>query len=189
MRNLILILVALIASMSFVEAQTTNKKEEKAKSRKERKAERERADSLLFEQAKLSIENKCFVLEADRVMLKRGMTSNVSSNTNFVMVNKEKATVQVSFNVPVSGANGLGGVTVDGNLSDFKIKEDKKGNLTVDFNVSGAGISAKVTISLPKGSNSATLNVLPTFNSNHLTLYGQVMPLEQSTVFKGRTLF
>lgn len=188
MRNLILILAALIASMSFAEAQTTNKKEEKAKSRKERKAERAKADSLLFEQAKFSIENKSFVLEANRVMLKRGTTSNVSPTTNFVMVNNDKATVQVSFNVAVSGSNGLGGVTVDGNLSDFTTKEDKKGNLTVDFNVLGSGISAKVTISLPKGSNTATLSVLPTFNSNRLTLYGQVVPLGQSTVFKGRSL-
>lgn len=187
MKNLILLLIVLIAGTNFTQAQTTDK-EERARLRQERKAEQEMLDSLLFEQAKQSIENKKFVLEADRVMFKHGTTAYVTSNTNFVMVNEDKATVQIAFNVPVSGPNGIGGVTVDGLLSDFNMEEDKKGNLTVEFNVSGVGISARISISLPKGSSSATINVLPTFNSNRLTLSGHIIPLEHSSVFKGRAL-
>lgn len=187
MKNLILILMILIAGTSFTQAQTTDK-EERARLRQERKAEQEILDSLLFEQSKQSIENKKFVLEADRVMFKYGTTAYVTSNTNFVMVNEDKATVQIAFNVPVSGPNGIGGITVDGLMSDFSMKEDKKGNISVEFNVSGVGISARITISLPKGSSTATVNVLPTFNSNRLTLSGHILPLEQSTVFKGRAL-
>ena len=37
--------------------------------------------------------------------------------------------VQVAFNVPFSGPNGLGGITVDGNASNYKVKTDKKGNI------------------------------------------------------------
>ncbi|MDY3070297.1 MAG: DUF4251 domain-containing protein [Parabacteroides sp.] len=187
MKNLILILTALIATTNFAQAQKTDK-EERARLRQERKAEQEILDSLLFEQSKQSIENKKFVLEADRVMFKHGTTAYVTSNTNFVMVNEDKATVQIAFNVPVSGPNGIGGITVDGLMTDFNMKEDKKGNLSVDFNVSGVGISARINISLPKGSSTATINVLPTFNSNRLTLSGHILPLEQSTVFKGRAL-
>lgn len=187
MKRLLIMLIAIIANVGLTQAQTTDK-EERARLRQERKAEQEILDSLLFEQSKQSIENKKFVLEADRVMFKYGTTAYVTSNTNFVMVNEDKATVQIAFNVPVSGPNGIGGITVDGLMSDFSMEEDKKGNLSVEFNVSGVGISARITISIPKGSSSATVNVSPTFNSNRLTLSGHILPLEQSTVFKGRAL-
>lgn len=187
MKRWIMMLIALVVCVGFSNAQTTDK-EERAKLREERRIEQERLDSLYFVQAKQAIENRRFVLEADRVMFKYGTTAYVSSNTNFVMVKDDEATVQIAFNVPMSGPNGLGGITVDGNMSDFEMKENKKGDITVEFNTSGIGISARVTIILPKGSSSATVTVLPTFNSNRLTLMGHVLPLENSSIFKGRAL-
>ena len=183
MKRWIMMLIALVVCVGFSNAQTTDK-EERAKLREERRIEQERLDSLYFVQAKQAIENRRFVLEADRVMFKYGTTAYVSSNTNFVMVK----TVQIAFNVPMSGPNGLGGITVDGNMSDFEMKENKKGDISVEFNTSGVGISARVTITLPKGSSSATVTVLPTFNSNRLTLMGHILPLENSSIFKGRAL-
>ena len=177
MKRWIMMLIALVVCVGFSNAQTTDK-EERAKLREERRIEQERLDSLYFVQAKQAIENRRFVLEADRVMFKYGTTAYVSSNTNFVMVKDDEATVQIAFNVPMSGPNGLGGITVDGNMSDFEMKENK----------SGVGISARVTITLPKGSSSATVTVLPTFNSNRLTLMGHILPLENSSIFKGRAL-
>ena len=44
-----------------------------------------------------------------------------SSNTNFVLVNQGRGTVQVAFNTVYPGPNGIGGVTVDGTTSDMKI--------------------------------------------------------------------
>lgn len=105
-------------------------------------------EQALFEEAKQAIENKSFTLEADQVIFKRGRTAFVSSNTNFVTVNGNKGSVQVAFNIPVSGPNGLGGVTVDGNVSGYKVTTDKKGNIRLAMNITGVGISAQVNISL-----------------------------------------
>ena len=96
--------------------------------------------------------------------------------------------VQVAFNVPFSGPNGLGGITVDGNASNYKVKTDKKGNIHVSMNVMGIGISAQVSIDIPYGSNNATVDILPNFNSSHMTLSGQILPLKKANVFKGRSL-
>lgn len=81
---------------------------------------------MLFQEAKEAIDNQTFVLEADRVYFKYGISAFVSSNTNFVGLDGDKAVVQVAFNVPFSGPNGLGGITVDGNASNYKVKTDKK---------------------------------------------------------------
>ena len=68
-----------------------------------------------------------FVLEADQVSFKSGSTAHVSSNTNFVAVQGDKAVVQVAFDIPVSGLNGLGGVTVSGSTSDSQAERGQEG--------------------------------------------------------------
>ena len=158
----ILTLVTLFTCVEYSQAQTI----EKEMTRQEKKAAQ----------------------EADRVYFKYGTSAFVSSNTNFVGLDGDKAVVQVAFNVPFSGPNGLGGITVDGNASNYKVKTDKKGNIHVSMNVMGIGISAQVSIDIPYGSNNATVDILPNFNSSHMTLSGQILPLKKANVFKGRSL-
>ena len=100
----------------------------------------------------------------------------------------EDAVVQVAFNIPAAGPNGLGGVTVDGKVSSYEVKTDKKGTIYLSMNVMGTGISARLDISMPKGTNNATVTILPNFNSNRLTLNGVILPACKSSIFKGRSL-
>ena len=184
MRKTILSTIALLfCCTGYLQAQTTEKK----MTRQERKEIQKAMEQAAFDEAKEAIENKTFALEADQVIFKRGKNAFVSSNTNFVMVNEDKASVQVAFNIPVSGPNGLGGVTVDGNVSNYKIATDKKGTIRLTMNVMGSGISAQINITLPHGSNNATVDINPNFNSNRLTLSGKLLPLEKSNIFKGRS--
>ena len=161
---------------------------ERELTRAEKKALQDQMDSLSFVQAMQAVNDKAFTLEADQVVFKYGQTAYVNANTNFVSVNGDKAVVQVAFNIPVAGPNGLGGVTVDGTVSDYEVKADKKGNVYVSMNVMGIGISARVDINMFKGSNRASVTISPNFNSNRLTLNGVVLPAAQSNVFKGRSL-
>lgn len=112
----------------------------------------------------------------------------MTSNTNFVSVKDDQAIVQVAFNIPVSGPNGLGGITVEGRFSEYDLKKDKKGNVSLSINVTGTGISARADITLYNGSNKATVTITPNFNSNRITLNGVIFPLDKSNVFKGRSL-
>ena len=129
-----------------------------------------------------------FVVEVDRVVFKYGDVAYVNTNTNFILVDEDEGSVQVAFNTPYSGPNGIGGVTVDGRVSGIKFKESKKGKINYNFSVQGTGISAQIFLTLSAGSNQATVTITPNFNSRTLTLYGEIVPLEQSSVFKGRSL-
>lgn len=80
------------------------------------------------------------------------------------------------------------GITLDGNISNYEVKKDKKGNINVSMNVMGTGISALVNISLYSGSNKASVTITPNFNSNRLTLTGVIVPSSSSRVFKGRSI-
>lgn len=164
------------------------RQEDRKLTRQERKELQDSLDMAFFREAKKAIDNKDFVLEADKVIFKYGQMAYVTSNTNFVALKGDKAVVQVAFNIPVSGPNGLGGVTVQGTASDIKTTTDKKGNVSLSMNVMGVGISAQVNISMPYGTNEADVDILPNFNSDHLTLTGRLLPMEKANVFQGTTL-
>lgn len=183
------VVLALWVALGYIHAQDQQNQKRllREQRREERRAQEERQDSLQFSQAFQAINNKAFTLEANQVVFKYGQTAFVSSNTNFVSVNDDQAVVQIAFNIPAAGPNGLGGITVQGSVSGYQVTTDKSGNVYVAMNVIGAAISAAVNITLYSGSNQASVTVNPNFNSNQLTLNGQLVPSSQSTVFQGST--
>lgn len=120
-------------------------------------------------------------------MFRNGQTAFVNSNTNFVLVNQGRGTVQVAFNTVYPGPNGIGGVTVDGSTSDMQITTDKKGTLTAS-SVFRVSVSLhRFSFLLTNGGNNATVTISPDFNSNTMTLTGNLVPLSQPSIFKGRS--
>ena len=136
-------------------------KEKRTQTRQERKIAQQKAREQLYQDAVRTLENNTFVLEADRLIFKRGRSVSVSSVKNFISMANKKATVQVSFDTPRPLQNGLGGFTVEGNVSDIRMKKDKKGSITYSFLVQGVGISAQVSLTLPQGSNKVSANISP----------------------------
>ena len=171
-------------------AQQDKKSEKEArKAEKEaRKAAEDKQNMLLFEEAVKALDAKDFVLEADRVEFKRGNFVYVTPSTNFVSMQGEHATIQLAFNGPFSGPNGIGGITVDGSVTNLQLKKDKKGNVTLSMMVQGVAVSANVTFRMLKGSNKCTATVSPNFSSNRVSFTGHLYPSEQSNVFKGRSI-
>lgn len=165
-------------------AQKEAKKAEKAA----KKAAAEAAEMALFEQCVKAMENRDFVVEADRVEFKRGQFVNVNASTNFVSMRGDHATIQLAFNGPGIGANGMGGITVDGRATNVEIETDKKGNVTFKMMVQGVAVSAGITIRIAKGTDQCSATVNPNFNSNRVSFTGTMKPAGSSNVFKGRAL-
>ena len=117
----------------------------------ERKAFQEKLDSLMFVEAEKAIFDKDFTLEADKIEFKYGQTAFVNSNTNFVSVKGDKSVVQVAFNIPVPGPNGIGGITMDGNVSNYEIKKaltDDYGVAEFKIFVTGIPISERLSLEI-----------------------------------------
>lgn len=146
MKKIVLLLAVLLFGAGSMMAQQDKSAEKVAKqaekeAKKAEKAAKKAAEeaeaNALFEQAVQALKNKDFVLEADRIEFKRGSFVYVTPNTNFVSVKGEKATIQLAFNTPAAGPNGIGGITVDGTTSGVQMKTDKKGNVMYEMNVQG----------------------------------------------------
>lgn len=193
MKKFIALAAVVLVSMATT---TMYAQESRAEKRADRKAQRdaERArlkaeeqaqDAISYDDAMAALKAHQFVMEADQVMFRNGQTAFVNSNTNFVLVNQGRGTVQVAFNTVYPGPNGIGGVTVDGTVSDIQMTTDKRGNVNCNFSIQGIGISAQIFLTLTDGGNNATVTISPNFNSNTMTLSGNLVPLEQSNIFKG----
>ena len=189
--TLLILAGTLSGSLYAQSTQTDNRTEKKAA--KEAKRAREKAqekaiEQLSYQKAVRALKEQSFVLEADQLIFKRGQSAFVTPGTNFVQMDGQRATVQIAFNTGMAGPNGIGGITVNGNVSDIKSSTDKKGNVNYSFQIQGTGVSARVFITLTHGSNNATINVYPSFNSQTLTLNGTLLPANESNIFKGRSL-
>ena len=150
------------------------------------KAAKDAEEQIKHMKAVEALNDNEFVLEADRITFRNGRFTYVSPNTNFISMSGDKATIQLAFNSPYAGPNGIGGITLDGRASNVKTKTDKKGNITFTMNVLGAGVSAMVSFSLISGSNQCTAIVTPNFSNRIITFSGYLYPKSESTIFKGR---
>lgn len=145
-------------------------------------------DTLYWYKSSNALENSLFVLEADAVTFKDGTRILVNENVNFISVNGRRGVVQVSPSSFYPGPNGVGGITLDGNVSGVEKSTDRRGNVHYSANVSGIGINAMVEIILYPGSNDAYAIITPNFSSQTVHMEGKIVPFEQSAVMKGMSL-
>lgn len=177
MKTIVFLLVSITLILAGCKAQDPAVKEAKA------------AQSQMdFDKAAQALNDREFVLEADRINFRNGQYAYVSSSTNFVSMSGEKSTIQLAFNSPYAGPNGMGGVTVEGTASNIKMNTDKKGNIIYSMNVFGTGVSAVVSITMIAGTNQCTAIVTPNLSGRVITFSGHLLPKSESSVFKGRAL-
>lgn len=186
--TLITLTLMSVSTLMYAQSSSETRRAERKAQREAQKAREKAENERSYAIAVQALKEGKFVLEADQLVFKRGRSAFVSSTTNFVMMDGERASVQVASNSAIAGPNGIGGITVDGNRKELKITTDKKGNVNCSFSVQGIGISAQVYITLTNGGNNASARISPNFNSNNLTLNGVLVPLSQSSVYKGRSL-
>lgn len=176
------------STISF--AQSRSKKEKEWRAQRERLRAQERAieqrqDSIAYNEAVIALKEGNWVLEANNVNFFNGITRFVSSNTNYISCEDGEGTVQTAFNNFAYSPNGLGGVTVQGDLSGERMSTDKDGNIYYSFNIQGSAISATVYLTLTGGTNQASATINPNFSGRSMTLDGYLVPYSQSNVFQG----
>ena len=139
-------------------------------------------------QALAALKDSTFVFNTNQIIFNNGISTSVSSVTNFISLNKNRVVIQIAFDIPYIGYNGLGGITVEGHISTVKMRTDKKGFTRYEFYANGTGISARVELTLHPTNNSATAIISPNFNSKQLNLNGSISPMNKAYIYKGTSL-
>lgn len=157
-------------------------------SRKERK-ELKKQQQIEQKKAILNLlKGQAWVIEAHTVFDRYNQSYQLNPSINFVGIKGEEGALQLGFNGLI-GWNGVGGVTVDGTITKYEIKEGKeKSNPTVNLRFQGRGIgSASITINV-NSSGQATARVSGDFG-DRITFSGIIKSINDSSVYKGQSLF
>lgn len=129
-------------------------------------------------------EDRSFVLEAHSISGRRVVSCQVSPVTDFVMVEGNQVVFQTGNNFGF-GYNGLGGITIQGEIKDYEIISGKKNSISflLHFSESVFGHSS-LNIDINE-SGFATARMIGLHRSR-INFQGQFVPMENSLVFEGR---
>lgn len=171
---LITTVLASFAQDEKVKKAKEEKKAEKARIKKE-KEEKENKDWLLTQEI---AEDGKFVIEFNR----GANGDQLNSRLNFFAVYNEQAVLQLETG-PLSSTNGLGGITLEGTVTEYRYtppKNDKK-PIQIRLNITGkqASQASYIVITVYKGGNASL-----TLGSSHI-VRGDFLEPEESRIFKG----
>jgi hypothetical protein len=184
-RVMIFVIAVLVAVPAFT--QELSKKEQR-KLEKELKKEQKAAETAQqTELVTAMVEYQRFVLEANTLRDKRGNSVPVVSNINFISADSLTGVIQVGSHTYI-GRNGVGGITVDGNISNYEYSiHERSGSYNITYILRTPVGSYDVQISArPDGRADAT--VRSTTWGDQLHYSGYLVPLGLSRVYKGMSL-
>ena len=179
----------LISAASFAQSSRSQREQQWRAEREQRRAQAKalelQQDSTAFVQALKALKADSWVLEANNVNFSNGITRFVTPSTNYISFDDDEGTIQTAFNNFTYSPNGLGGVTVQGNVSGQRMSADRDGNIFYSFTIQGSTISAIVNLTLTAGTNQASATIIPNFAGNSMTFDGYLIPYDQASVFQG----
>lgn len=182
MKFTLLLLVALSLATSSIDAQTRKERKE------QRRAEQDSIDQVNYTQAMFAISDTLLILEADRAYDQKGNMVMVDDGVNFVKIEKKKGVVQLAFPFLI-GPNGVGGITLDGKVSDYIVTETKNGDINITCYTFGPSLNADIRITLRKGSNQAEASVSSSTMGHRVNFSGVIKHTNQSNHFEGVSRF
>ena len=132
-------------------------------------------DDVAFAKASNSMRRGYFVFLADMVQLGNAgyRRYDISSNTNFILVQDFDGIIQYAFNTGSPGINGLGGWTGKGTVRNKRITYKDNGDVFMQFSMVSGTVNAEVDITLFHNSNRAVAYV---YGGTSITMYGEIQP-------------
>lgn len=165
--------------------------------RQQQKEKQARLDDVQHRNAVRALEQRSFILQADRLYFKGGGMTTIEPKTNFLILDKDKVTVQVSFE-----RYGGRGVALQGDVVRIREKQDRKGRLSYRIDISSTERSlTRVNLILNAESDQAMAVVysdsnyntfgskLANYNDRYITLEGELKPLENNDILQRKPLF
>lgn len=183
-RVIIIAFTALLTIPAFT--QELSKKEQR-KLEKELKNEQKAEEAAQkAEIVDVMVHYQRFVLEAHTLKDKRGNSVNVSSNINFIASDSISGVIQVGSNSYI-GSNGVGGITMEGSIADYKFNvHEKSGSYNVSYYLRTYLGSFDVRLTIyPDGR--ADADVASTTWGDRLRYSGYLVPPALSKVYKGHS--
>lgn len=170
------------------ETQKESRKEMRQERRMQMRLEEEKAQEEAYQKAIAALDKRDFVIEIDKLSFSGYPTIFCTEFTNFISFHDGESVVQITLDNHNPRQNGIGGITLKGRpteLTDYTTKDETR---IVSMQIQGIAISAKIDINMVKGDNYVTVKLSSTYAGKVTTIYGKLVPWEESSVFQGTPL-
>ncbi|MBB6459964.1 DUF4251 domain-containing protein [Flammeovirga kamogawensis] len=164
------------------------RKQQRLKEKQQRKLLTQQLEKMNHESAVVGIDSQLFVLEATQAYDRYGNVENVNSTINFVKIVDDRAIFQLGFE-GIVGYNGVGGITMEGKISDYKVEKLENGRVTVKFNAMGPAMMVSMSFSLDGEGNYANVKVKSQTENIELNFRGVIKHMNQSRIYEGMKVF
>ena len=134
-------------------------------------------DSISHIVAQTLMQQRDFVLTANRITLGTSGMLHVYDNLNFILVDGDECTLQLTLNSAMFAP-----FTAKGTISNYKYSESKNGEAKVSFRFNGRIGSGTVTINLYKDSDLAVAYIDATFRRGRATFYGPIRSTSRTVI-------
>ena len=176
---LLMTLLVSLSALTYAQDRKLSRKERKEIEKAQLQRNFYVIDSLLTERS--------FVLEADYLQDTYGTRVPVTSNINFIKVDRDKGVLQTG-NTMYVGYNGLGGTTAEGSVGKWKINKDFRNmSYNVQFYISSNLGHYDVSLSV-NAANYATATITG-LGPGKLSWVGHLVTVDNSRAFKGMTSY
>ena len=185
MKKTAIIILASLFLLNPLFSQNLSKKELRQMEKEMKKEVEEEEAARTAGLVSIMIKQGRFVLEADRLRDSRGNMTQVSSMINFVVADSIQGVIQVGSNQYV-GLNGVGGITVEGPISDYQIRyKEKTKSYFVSYHLltSSGTYDVQINVSADGRANATISSSWP----GRLTYEGYLAPPGISRVYKGNS--
>jgi hypothetical protein len=186
MKRVIIIVFAALLTLPAYTQELSKKEQRKLEKelKNEQKAEEAAQKAKIVE---VMVHYQRFVLEANTLRDKRGNSIQVSSNLNFIASDSISGVIQVGSNTYI-GSNGVGGITVEGSMSNYKYSLNEKNgpyNISYYLRTPVGRYDVRMTA---YSDGRADADVSSTTWGDKLRYSGFLVPPAMSRVYKGSSL-
>jgi len=189
MRTAIIIMLVLMLSPAVFgqTEEALDSKTQKELQKEERKKQREAEKAEQAALVDMMVNTRRFVLEADYLSNQYGTRAVVNSTLNFIIVDTIRGTIQTASMSGVGGPNMMGGITADGNITQYELTKSSKNR----------GYSIRMMIMTSVGMYDIFFTISPDGNATatlggnwggKLNFHGNLVPLGVSRIYKGRSV-
>ncbi len=182
-----LYLVALLLFIGLTGVSLTVSSQDTKPDRKSKKEARRARSERDFRSLDSLMSSGRYVLEANYLQNKYGTMVSVSSNLNFIRIDGPKGVLQTGSDFR-QGYNGLGGVTAEGSVNNYKIERNLN---SLSFSVTYQLMTNLGTfdINMHVGADNTASATITGTTSGRLTWRGTIVALNKSRSFKGQQTY
>jgi hypothetical protein len=186
--GLLFVMTLALPNTGIAQAKQLTKKEQRKLERQKKKEKRLKKSTTSRKFYTNLIKNKRWVFQATRLFGPSGVYYSVTPDLNFVAVQDNKIILQFGFQ-GVIGWNGVGGITAEGFLTDFKFNPGKnsKQAMSISANIQPKYGGGSPYFTMDIGNDGSANITVTLINGGTLRMGGQIYSPAQSSVYKGQT--